>query len=721
MSQANRSAAVRRLASAVFAAAVLGALVLPGVALAGADNFANAPLYPVATVNDTGSNAAATVETGEPRGPGWPNGPTKTHWVTWQAPQAGSATVTTCGSNFDTMLAVWTGRAVTTLQAVAGASNDDNPTACGASSLQSAVTFNAVGGQRYRIQVDGFNGASGTYQVHITQTAAPVRPQNDDLAASSPISGGTVAIDGGNVGATKETGEADHAGFPAATTSVWYSWTAPSAGTVTIDTCGSGIDTVLGVYRGNAFPLTTVVANDDAVGGICASSSTHSRVVFSTAAGVTHRIAVAGYNGATGYFTLNLAVTADTTAPDTTLGSGGPSGTTNSPNPSFDFSTNEPGAGFECKLDGPGATTGTYSSCSAPKAYSALADGAYTFSVRAVDGSGNTDDTPATRSFTVDTTGPETAIDSGPSGPTASTDASFQFSSPEDGATFECKLDGPGDATGSFDTCPSPRDYTSLAEGAYTFSVRALDGLGNPDASPATHSFTVDTTAPDTTIGSGPSGTVTDRTAKFAFFSADTSATFECKLDGPGGAGTYGPCVSPKEYSSLADGAYTFSARAVDPAGNPDPSAATWQFTAAAAPGPPGGGNGLDTTPPTGLASIPKQKLGSVLKSGKLVENVTTNEAATLAAQAVLDGKLAKKLGLPPNGTIFAAAAKPAIVATGRAQAAAAGKVKVTLKLTKKARKKLRKQRKLTLTLRTRLTDAAGNSAVVVKKVTLKR
>ena len=195
--------------------------------------------------------------------------------------------------------------------------------------------------------------------------------------------------------------------------------------------------------------------------------------------------------------------TVDTAAPDTTITSG-PSGLTADASPSFDYSSSEPtGASFQCKLDGPGAATGSFADCTpSPKAYSNLADGTYTFSVKASDQAGNTDPTPDSRSFTVDTAAPDTTITSGPSGLTADASPSFDYSSSEPtGASFQCKLDGPGAATGAFADCtPSPKAYSNLADGTYTFSVKASDQAGNTDPTPDSRSFTVDTAAPDTPI-----------------------------------------------------------------------------------------------------------------------------------------------------------------------------------------------------------------------------
>ena len=72
-----------------------------------------------------------------------------------------------------------------------------------------------------------------------------------------------------------------------------------------------------------------------------------------------------------------------------------------------------------------------------------------------------------------DTTPPDTAINSGPSGTVNSTSASFTFSSNETGSTFECRLDG-----ATFSSCASPKSYTSLSNGSHTFEVRAKDASG---------------------------------------------------------------------------------------------------------------------------------------------------------------------------------------------------------------------------------------------------
>jgi hypothetical protein len=174
-----------------------------------------------------------------------------------------------------------------------------------------------------------------------------------------------------------------------------------------------------------------------------------------------------------------------------------------------------------------------------------------------------------------DTTAPNTTIASGPSGSTTQTSASFGFSSDEGGSTFECKLD----AT-DYASCSSPKSYSGLAVGVHTFSVRATDAAGNVDATPAMRGWTIsgapdDTTAPKTTISSGPSGPTNDRTPSFAFAADDAGATFSCRADD----GAWADCTSPWTTSALADGDHSVSVRASDDAGNTEATPASRSFT----------------------------------------------------------------------------------------------------------------------------------------------
>lgn len=82
-------------------------------------------------------------------------------------------------------------------------------------------------------------------------------------------------------------------------------------------------------------------------------------------------------------------------------------------------------------------------------------------------------------------------------------------------------------------------------------------------------------TPPETAIDSGPTGTIFGNQAIFEFH-ANEPSTFQCKLDG----GVFEPCSSPKVYSGLAFGPHSFEVRAIDSAGQVDPTPASRSWTA---------------------------------------------------------------------------------------------------------------------------------------------
>jgi tripartite motif-containing protein 71 len=168
-----------------------------------------------------------------------------------------------------------------------------------------------------------------------------------------------------------------------------------------------------------------------------------------------------------------------------------------------------------------------------------------------------------------DTTSPDTSIDGGPPSHTNDTTPSFTFSSTEpSSALFECRIDS--SAENAYVSCSPGFTPAPLGEGSHTFDVRAIDSAGNPDGSPATSTFTVDTTPPDTMIAAGPSGPTADRTPTYNFTATETGSSFMCKID----SHAFAACNSPKTTLPLADGIHSFYVKATDLAGNPDATAA---------------------------------------------------------------------------------------------------------------------------------------------------
>src|SRR5206468_7317887 len=68
----------------------------------------------------------------------------------------------------------------------------------------------------------------------------------------------------------------------------------------------------------------------------------------------------------------------------------------------------------------------------------------------------------------------------------------------------------------------------ALAQGSHTLDVRATDAAGNTDASPASHTWTVDLTAPNTTIDTSPSDPSNNTTPSFTFSSSEARTSSRC-------------------------------------------------------------------------------------------------------------------------------------------------------------------------------------------------
>ena len=90
----------------------------------------------------------------------------------------------------------------------------------------------------------------------LVASTTPQAPANDNFANSITLTGSSTSAGGSNALATKETGEPNHGGN-AGGKSVWWSWTAPAAGNVTINTNGSNFSTLLGVYTGSSVDALT--------------------------------------------------------------------------------------------------------------------------------------------------------------------------------------------------------------------------------------------------------------------------------------------------------------------------------------------------------------------------------------------------------------------------------------------------------------------------------
>ncbi len=403
--------------------------------------------------------------------------------------------------------------------------------------------------------------------------------------------------------------------------------------------------------------------------------------------------------------------TVDSTVPDTTI-TANPTNPTNSASASFSFTGSDPGgsgvASFQCQLDG-----GAFSACTSPQIYLGLSDGSHTFQVRAIDNAGNTDLTPASYTWTVDTTAPAAPVVTTPANGSVTNDSTPSVSgTAEPNSTVTVYIDGsiagtttadgsgnwnftaavlsdgshtvratstdgvgntsPDSNTNTFtvdtiapaapvvttpvngstinDSTPSVSgtaepnstvtvyidgsiagtttadgsgnwNFTTaaLSDGSHTVRATATDTAGNTSADSNTNTFTVDTTAPDTTIDTHPTDPSNDTTPTFTFSSPDLTATFECSIDG----GAFSACTSPNTLAALADGPHTFAVRAIDLLGNVDPSPASYTWT-------------INTSAPIVTNVTSSTADGTYFPSDVINIQVTFDEAVTVTGTPLL-------------------------------------------------------------------------------------
>jgi hypothetical protein len=126
---------------------------------------------------------------------------------------------------------------------------------------------------------------------------------------------------------------------------------------------------------------------------------------------------------------------------------------------------------------------------------------------------------------------------------------------------------------GAIDVAVSPDNKSVYVSSAVSDSVshffRAVDPDPTPDPDPNPDP-NADKSPPQTTIDKGPKRKTTRQATTIRFSSDEPGSRFECKLD----KGKFKPCSSPRKVKRLRKGKHRFVVRAIDPAGNVDPSPA---------------------------------------------------------------------------------------------------------------------------------------------------
>jgi hypothetical protein len=166
------------------------------------------------------------------------------------------------------------------------------------SDLQHWAELLTVAADKTDLVVTDSNAANLSQRFYRAGEAVPrQRPGNDNFEARAALPGSEVAVAGGNAGANLQAGEPDHAYFDRGGKSVWWTWTAPAGGMVTVSTIGTYFDTLIAVYSGSSVSSLQTVAKKPYATRL---------IQFEAVAGRSYEIAIDGNAASEGGIDLAL-------------------------------------------------------------------------------------------------------------------------------------------------------------------------------------------------------------------------------------------------------------------------------------------------------------------------------------------------------------------------------------------------------------------------------
>ncbi len=456
------------------------------------------------------------------------------------------------GTTYNVAVSGMAGDGTVIAQVPAGAATDGINTNIASTSTDNTVTYDTVAPSVTINQAVGQSDPTGSSPINFTVTfSEDVSDFNDstDVTLSGTAGATTINITGGpkvyNVavsgmssngtviadvpaGAALDVASQPNTASTSTDNTVTYDGTVPS---VTINQAAGQSDPT------NAGPINFTVTFSEAMSDfddtsdVTLSGTAGATTINITGGPTTYNVAVSGMAGAgtviaivpagaaTDGANLNAAstssdntVTYDATAPDTIIDST-PANPTSNTTANFTFhgddGTGVGGLTFTCKLD-----SGSFVACdtAGTQQYIGLADGSHTFQVRATDSLGNTDASPASYTWTVDTASPSVVV-STTTNPTNTSPVTVTITFNEDVTGFTPST-ASGDITiggvGGTDSNPQTIDahtytfdLTPSGQGTVTVQVpsgSAQDAATNFNTVSNTLNIVYDTVAPDVTI-----------------------------------------------------------------------------------------------------------------------------------------------------------------------------------------------------------------------------
>jgi len=213
-------------------------------------------------------------------------------WYCYTAPSTCDVTVSLCGSEYDTKLAIYNGCGCYPTSIKMIECNDDF---CG---QQSEITFAAIAGNQYLIEIGGWTGTDkGQGVLNISCDGEPPLLPNDDCYNAKPIGNTT------NLAFSTTEATFDGPGHCMTSPNIWYLYTATCTGDAIVSLCGSGYDTKLALYNGgecNPASSAIIECNDDACGW-------QSEITFEAIAGNQYLIEVGGFGASTGEGVISVS------------------------------------------------------------------------------------------------------------------------------------------------------------------------------------------------------------------------------------------------------------------------------------------------------------------------------------------------------------------------------------------------------------------------------
>jgi len=205
-------------------------------------------------------------------------------WYIFSADFTGNVTVSLCGSSYDTKLAIYDSSGWYPDSNDLIECNDDF---CG---TDAQITFMAVAGNHYLIEVGGYSDETGQGVLNISTGWGPGEPTNDDCYNATAVGNVT------NLPFDTTHASPDGPGYYNTSDNIWYRYTAPYTCDVTVDLCSSSFDTVIVIYDGwDCTPAyTDMIARDD---DSCGLYGLRSKVSFAAIAGHHYLIEIGGATG----------------------------------------------------------------------------------------------------------------------------------------------------------------------------------------------------------------------------------------------------------------------------------------------------------------------------------------------------------------------------------------------------------------------------------------